>query len=82
MSTDVKITKRGWTVYHTDTRDGMLIQGGVSGAVYHYSVADLERMGINPADPYATINEHGTTALDLALHNPPTRVIKRGHTIF
>ena len=82
MSTEVKITKRGWTVYHTDTQDDMLVQGGISGAVYHYSADDLHKMGIDPAKPNATINKYGTTALELALYNPPTRVIKRGHTIF
>ena len=57
MSTKIKATKRGWTVYHTDTKYGCLESGGICGAVWHYSNADIRAAGLDPSRPDAIIND-------------------------
>jgi hypothetical protein len=75
-------TRSGWTLEITHQRNGMLEQGGVCGARYYWSYADMAKVGVagSPGDEFGD----GMTNEQYLAHRRAdgcTRVLSHGSKI-
>lgn len=81
----ITISKRGWIVETTNTVNGMLEQGGVSGRrelVTYDSLAKLGITGKPHMDYNNSITNEGRVRYAIRNGECLTRVIRKGHTIY